>query len=82
MGNTWENTNKTVTLTNSQWCKLTTFLITSTNYRKRELEMWERLSKETNEDGTPKFPKAINNAEYLKQLESELEAIRKTIDNI
>lgn len=77
----WENTEKTVTLTNAQWNTLSCYILMTTQYRKRELEAWEALSKETNEDGIPKFKLAADNASYYRELEPKLEAILKAIDN-
>lgn len=77
---TWENEERSVTLTNDQWCTLTCYLLMTTNHRKGEREAWESLAKETNEDGSPKFKNAADNAEYYAELEEELEIIRKAID--
>ena len=76
----WEDTERSVTLTNSEWSLLTCYLLMSTNYRKGEREAWERLSTEMNEDGTPVFKNADSNAKYYAKLEVELEKIRKVID--
>jgi len=46
---------RTVTLTADQWNTLYFYLLTSTKYRNGEIEAWERLALETNEDGSPKF---------------------------
>lgn len=45
---------RTVTLTADQWNTLYFYLLTSTKYRNGEIEAWERLALETNEDGSPK----------------------------
>lgn len=45
---------RTVTLTNNQWNTLYFYLLTSTKYRNSEIEAWERLALETNEDSSPK----------------------------
>lgn len=82
MGNTWENTPRTVTLTNEQWCKLTCYILMTTQHRKGEREAWEKLAKETNDDGTPLFKNAASNAEYYRTLEIELGEIRRAIDAI
>ncbi|MGN0688224.1 MAG: hypothetical protein ACI4KA_08970 [Oscillospiraceae bacterium] len=72
--------NETITLTSDQWNKLTCYILMTTNFRKSEREAWEELSNETNADGTPKFPNAKKNAEYWKQMDEELEEIRRIID--
>lgn len=80
--NNWENAERTVTLTNDQWNLLTTFILMSTNYRKGEIEAWEQLSTETNDDGTAKFKHAADNAKFMKEMDVELEKIRKIIDGV
>lgn len=77
---TWENTKRTVTLTNEQWSTLTCYLLMTTQHRKGEREAWEALAKETNADGTPKFKHASSNASYYAELEKKLEVIKKAID--
>ena len=57
---------RTVTLTADQWNTLYFYLLTSTKYRNGEIEAWERLALETNEDGSPKFIHAADNARYLR----------------
>lgn len=76
----WEQTPKAVTLTNDEWCTLTTYLLMSTGYREREMEAWEKLSKEMNPDGTPRFENAKGNAEYWQDMIARLEQIRLKID--
>lgn len=76
----WEQTPKTVTLTNAEWSTLTTYLLMSTRHRERELEAWEKLSKEKNPDGTPRFENAESNAEYWREMIAKLEQIRLKID--
>lgn len=76
----WEQTPKTVTLTNSEWSTLTTYLLMSTRYRERELEAWEKLSKKKKQDGSPRFENAESNAEYWRDMIARLEQIRLKID--
>lgn len=71
---------KTVTLTREEWCKLTTYILMTTQYRKGELEAWERLSQEKEEDGTPTFKNAESNAEFWRGMIEMIEAIRIKID--
>lgn len=73
--------NKVITLTSGQASTLITYLLMTTNHRKGEREAWERLATETKPDGSPKFPNAPSNARYFAELELELEAIRKAIDD-
>ena len=76
----WEKESRTITLTNAEWNKLTTYLIMSANYREREAEAWEKLSTETKDDGTPKFEHAKSNAEFWKDMDAKLKQIREKID--
>ena len=73
---------RTVTLTDEQWNCLTTYLVMSTNYRKAEAEGWAKLAEETNEDGSPMFKHAAENAQYFEELDERLETIRKVIDGV
>ena len=70
---------RTVTLTNDQWNTLYFYLLTSTKYRNSEIEAWERLALETNEDGSPKFIHAADNARYLRDQEKTLHEIAQSI---
>ena len=79
---TWETTPRPVTLTNEQWSLLTCYILMTTQHRKKEREAWERLAKETEEDGTPTFKNAASNAEFYEELETKLEEIRLTIDRL
>ena len=76
----WENTERAVTLTNEQWNKLTCYILMTTQYRKREREAWEALSKELDDDGTPRFKHAASNAQYYAELDADLEKIKEIID--
>lgn len=76
----WGQISKTVTLTNDEWSALTTYLLMSTRYRERELEAWEKLSKEKNPDGSHRFENAESNAEYWRDMIARLEHIRLKID--
>ena len=71
-----------MTMTNREWSKLTTYIIMSANYRKREAEAWEKLSTERNDDGTPRFQHAASNAEFWRKMDARLEEIRRKIDGI
>lgn len=59
---------RTVTLTNVQWNKLYIYLLTTTNYRKEQISAWEELACKTDPDGSPEYPNAAGNAEYLREL--------------
>ena len=70
---------RTVTLTNVQWNKLYIYLLTTTNYRKEQISAWERLARKTDTDGSPEYPNAAGNAEYLHKLERDLSEIAQKI---
>lgn len=70
-----------VELTKEQVNTLTCYILMTTQHRKGEREAWEELSKEMNEDGTPKFKNAKSNAEYYADLEFKLEEIRNVLDD-
>ena len=78
----WEETPRTVTLTNKQWSRLTTFLLMSTEYQKGEAEAWARLATEKNEDGSPVFKNAESNARFQEETNAMLDEIRTIIDGI
>lgn len=70
-----------VELTQEQVNTLVCYILMTTQHREREREAWEELSKEMNEDGTPKFKNAKSNAEYYADLEFKLEEIRNALDD-
>ncbi len=70
-----------VELTQEQVNTLVCYILTTTRHREKEREAWEELSKEMNEDGTPKFKHAKSNAEYYADLEEKLTEIRNVLDN-
>lgn len=76
----WEEEKRSVTMTNREWSKLTSYIIMSANFRKREAEAWEELSTEKKDDGTPVYEHAASNAEYWRELDAKLEEIRRKID--
>ena len=78
----WELQEKTVTLTNGQWNRLTTYLLTSTKHREGERDAWLSLAQEKNPDGTPTFKNAASNAEYWQEVIDDLETIRGVIDAV
>lgn len=70
---------RTVTLTNVQWNKLHIYLLTTANYRKEQISTWEELARKTNTDGSPEYPNAAGNAEYLRKLDRDLSEIAQKI---
>jgi hypothetical protein len=77
-----DDNTRAVALTEAQWTTLCTYILATTSARASELEAWEKLAAETNEDGTPKFPNAAANALYCRKLEEDLTAIRAQIERV
>lgn len=78
----WEETPRTVTLTNKQWTRLTTFLLMSTEYRKGEACAWEDLAGAKNIDGSPALKIAESNARFWEETNVMLDEIRVAIDGM
>lgn len=78
----WDDREKSVTLTNAQWSRLTTYLLLSTKHREGERDAWKSLAEEKNEDGTPTFKNAAGNAAYWQEVIDDIETIRQVIDRI
>ncbi|MBS7061317.1 MAG: hypothetical protein KH120_04685 [Eubacterium sp.] len=76
----WEWQPKTVTLTNRLWHILQFYILSDTYHRKEKLKMWEELAHETDENGEPKFKNAVSNAEFLRDMELQLQQILKALD--
>ena len=76
----WDKKEKTVTMTREQWTTLTTYLLMSTKHREGEAKAWAELAEEKAEDGSPKYMNADKNAEYWRELVTDIEEIRKKID--
>lgn len=74
-----DSSTKTVTLTHEQWSTLCIYLLSTTQYRKGEQSAWEKLAQETNEDGTPRFRNAADNAQYWADMDEKLTKILKAI---
>jgi hypothetical protein len=58
---------KTLTLTDGQASTLRMVLLLTTQYREKEIDAWENLSKELKDDGTPKYPHAAGNANWWRK---------------
>lgn len=72
---------KTITLTHDQATTLVSYILMTTNYRAGEKNAWEALSKELNEDGTPRYPNAKNNYEFWEEMGAAIEEIKEIINN-
>ena len=71
---------RAVTLTEEEWTDLTTYILITTKHRESEAEAWEKLAAEKCPDGSPRFPKAADNATFWREMSAKLERIRKQID--
>jgi hypothetical protein len=76
----WEQQPKTVTLTNRLWNILQFYILSNTHNREERLKVWEELAQETDENGEPKFKNAVSNAEFLRDMELQLQQILKALD--
>lgn len=75
----WEEKKVGIALKNSQWNILAFYLAYSTEFREKEKETWERLSLEV-EGGKPKYKNAAGNAEFWRNLNREIEEMKKIIN--
>lgn len=66
---------KSLLLTEHEEQTLRMFLLMTTNYRRGEQESCASLATETNEDGTPAFPKMANNAQWWQDCIETIDAI-------
>lgn len=73
-------TERSVTLTQEQWCNITMLILTTTHYRKHEVESWERLAGEKDNNGNALYKTAASNAEYYRKMDESLKEIRRIID--
>ena len=69
-----------VTMSNELWSILTCYILMTTQHRKGELKAWEELAEEKDENGEPEFKNAASNAEFWRQLEQQLEEIKKRVN--
>lgn len=76
----WEQQPKTVILTNRLWHILQFYILSDTHNREERLKVWEELAHETDENGEPKFKNAVSNAEFLRDMEQQLQQILKALD--
>lgn len=76
----WEEQERTVTLTNELCNMLQCYILMTTNHRKGEVEAWEKLAQETDENGEPKFKNAASNAQFWRDMEIQLQQIYTAAD--
>lgn len=63
------------TLTSEQRTTLIAYILMTTKMREEEAEAWEKLAEEKTADGQPRFRHAASNAQYWRQLQTELTEI-------
>lgn len=68
------------TLTTEQCSKLSLYILMTTKTRKGEAAAWEKLAEEKNEDGSPKYVHAADNARFWRELDAELREILRTLE--
>lgn len=76
----WEQQPKTVTLTNELCSTLQRYILMTTKHREGEIKAWEELAQETDENGAPKFKNAASNAEFLRDMEPQLQQILEALN--
>lgn len=69
----------TITLTEEQVIYLDMYILMTAGMRERELAACERLSKETNDDGTLRYPKMSGNAEWWRKTHELIEQIHEIL---
>ena len=65
------------TLTAEQCSKLSLYILMTT--KTREGAAWEKLAEEKNEDGSPKYVHAADNARFWRELDADLREILREI---
>ena len=76
----WANQERSVTLTNAEWNRLSCFVLMTTNYREGERAAWLKLAEEKHPNGEPVFPNAPEMAEYWQSMDEDLKRIVEAID--
>lgn len=69
-------------LTDQEIKDLDFYIVLTRKHRQEEQEACETLSKETNDDGTPVYPKMKDNAEFMKKLNENIEIIAEKLIGI
>lgn len=67
-------------LTSEQRSKLSLYILMTTKTREGEAEAWEKLTEEKNEDGSPKYVHAADNALFWKELDADLNEILRVLE--
>lgn len=73
---------KAITLTEEQLTDLETYILMTTDYRKRERETWKKLGEERSEEGKPRFPNAESNSLFWEEMDARLNEIAKIIHGV
>ena len=68
------------TLTPEQCSKLSIYILMTTKTREGEVETWEKLAEEKNEDGSAKYIQAAGNAQFWRELNAELKEIMRILE--
>lgn len=67
-------------LTSEQRSKLSLYILMTTKTREGEAEAWEKLADEKNEDGSPKYVHAADNARFWKEFDADLNEILRVLE--
>lgn len=71
----------TITMSNEQWNELSCYLLRNTKARQGEIDAWERLSHELDDEGNIKFPNAKDMMKFETETRDKIEEIQKKIDS-
>lgn len=72
----------TIMLSDEQAMRLRMVIMLTTRYRTNEAEACERLSRETNQDGTPKYPAMASNAAWWRETDATVKEIQKKLESV
>ena len=56
------------------------YILMTTKTREGEAEAWEKLAEEKQEDGSPKYIHAAENAQFWRELDADLRKILRDLE--
>lgn len=75
-----EDTN--VILTAAEWRAIANLIRLTEGWRKGEIEGWERCAQEKNADGSPHYPYAQCNRDFMADMDATVKQTLKRIDGV
>lgn len=70
-----------IALTPDEISILYSYILITTDYRRDEEQVWRKLASEKKEDGQPRFPNALSNADYYQNFGKKLDVIAQKLDS-